>query len=591
MRNELSGSTLASRIKVWLIQESGLIFGNHFHFLDSRIVQDMMKKQSYGFNTFAGLRVGEIQQKTSPNDWLHIPSKANIADVLTRGETPDKLGVGSSWQLGPLWLSKPRLDWPVTCNSSHEVDNFEAEVSQFYRKSSSATAGAKLFKKVQESNHDGFDNLLQRCSNLRKLLRCIAYVMRVGGRTRRVSQLGSSLSISASEISDAYSIIIGWEQKQKLQKVDLRKFVPRTVTMKLENYSFDVSHIIIGGRVRNFPVGFGNDRNIPIVPYGQLGKLIVLYYNNKHHRDVDTTVAYVRSDAWVIKARKLAAAIDAKCRICLENRKKVASQEMGLLPDYRSQMLPSFLVTCMDLFGPYEIRDDCVKKGPRVFKKVYGVIFTCPSTRAIHLDIAVDYSTEAVLHTIRRLMAIRGDVKKMISDPGTQLVGASKELSDWRHGWNMDQLIRFGAERGLEWETISACSQHQNGVTEILIKLVKGIKKSILRSVGDTRLSLNEMNTLLLEITNLVNERPIGVLPNSRSDCEYLSPNSLLLGRCSSRISSGPFQSDQVFTDEPSAVTGRFLLVQSIAAQFWKIWLKNYFPSLLIRQKLSLIHI
>ena len=240
--------------------------------------------------------------------------------------------------------------------------------------------------------------------------------------------------------------------------MDIRKFVPRTVTVKLKNYSFDVSHVIIGGRVRNFPVGFANDRNIPIIPYGNLGKLIVLHYHNKHHRDVDTTVAFVRSDAWVIKARKIAAVIDARCRICLENRKKLASQEMGFLPECRSRMLPSFSVTCMDLFGPYEIRDDCIKKGPRVFKKVYGVIFTCPSTRAIHLDVAVDYTTEAVLHTIRRLMALRGDVQKIISDPGTQLVGASKDLIDWRRGWNEDQLTRFGAERGLEWETISASS-------------------------------------------------------------------------------------------------------------------------------------
>ena len=258
---------------------------------------------------------------------------------------------------------------------------------------------------------------------------------------------------------------------------------------------------------------------------------------------------------------------------------------MGYLPDFRSKVLPSFAVTCMDLFGPYEIRDDCVKRGPRVVKKVYGVIFTCPSTRTIHLDIAIDYSTEAVLHTIRRLMAIRGDVKQIISDPGTQLVGASKELSEWRHGWNDDQLVRFGAERSLEWRTVSASSQHQNGVTEILIKLVKGVKKSILCAMGDTRLTLNEMNTLMLEITNLINERPIGVLPNSKTDSEYLSPNSLLLGRCSARISSGPFQSDQVFLDDSCSIKNRFLLVQSITEQFWKIWLKNYFPSLLVRQK------
>ena len=35
----------------------------------------MILKDSYGFNTFAGLRVGEIQQKTVVEDWIHIPSK------------------------------------------------------------------------------------------------------------------------------------------------------------------------------------------------------------------------------------------------------------------------------------------------------------------------------------------------------------------------------------------------------------------------------------------------------------------------------------------------------------------------------------
>ena len=63
VRNELSGATYASRLKIWIMQESGFTFRSHHHFLDSMIVLAMMKKQSYGFNTFAGLRVGEIQQK------------------------------------------------------------------------------------------------------------------------------------------------------------------------------------------------------------------------------------------------------------------------------------------------------------------------------------------------------------------------------------------------------------------------------------------------------------------------------------------------------------------------------------------------
>ena len=59
VRNELSGATFASRLKIWIIQNSGLQFRAHHHFLDSRIVQDMLAKDSYGYNTFAGLRVAE----------------------------------------------------------------------------------------------------------------------------------------------------------------------------------------------------------------------------------------------------------------------------------------------------------------------------------------------------------------------------------------------------------------------------------------------------------------------------------------------------------------------------------------------------
>ena len=58
--------------------------------MDSRIVQDMIKKDNYGFNTFAGLRVAEIQKKTDVDSWLHIPSAENIADVLTRGAEPEQ---------------------------------------------------------------------------------------------------------------------------------------------------------------------------------------------------------------------------------------------------------------------------------------------------------------------------------------------------------------------------------------------------------------------------------------------------------------------------------------------------------------------
>ena len=130
-----------------------------------------------------------------------------------------------------------------------------------------------------------------------------------------------------------------------------------------------------------------------------------------------------------------------------------------------------------------------------------------------------------------------------------------------------------------------ANSQHQNGLSESMIKQVKGVIRSLMRALGDTKLTLNEIFTLFAEVGNLVNERPIGTPPSKHSGTDYLSPNSLLLGRCSARISSGPFEADKVFTDDPKNVRDRFLLVQAVTNQFWKAWIKIYFPTLVIRQR------
>ena len=111
-----------------------------------------------------------------------------------------------------------------------------------------------------------------------------------------------------------------------------------------------------------------------------------------------------------------------------------------------------------------------------------------------------------------------------------------------------------------------AASPHQNRPAESMVKLVKGVKKSLMHAMGDTKLSLNELNTMLAEVSNVVNERPIGLKPIIESDPAYLSPNSLQLGRCSDRISSGPFMCLSDFHEDikPEKLKSRFLLVQKL---------------------------
>ena len=114
VRNELNGATFAARLKTWILKTSGIKFNKHVPILDSRIVQDMIRKDSYWYNTIARVRVAEIQSKTTVDDWLHVPSSENIADILTKGAPPSELGQDSVWQNGPKWLVQERSTWPVT---------------------------------------------------------------------------------------------------------------------------------------------------------------------------------------------------------------------------------------------------------------------------------------------------------------------------------------------------------------------------------------------------------------------------------------------------------------------------------------------
>ena len=586
-RNELCGATLASRLKTWIIRESNLAFKDHIHFLDSMIVHEMMKKSSYGFNTFAGLRVGEIQAKTNVEDWRHIASAENVADCLTKGLPPNKLGSGSTWQRGPNWLSQPSSTWPVTADRSDRVpsDEIEEEMSKFYRKTS-----ISLCSNIhsQSDMENPFDLLIRKCSTLQQLVRLTALLLRWPGRAcsqLRLKQEIPGAEVTAREYQDAFKFLVYFDQSKRLFMKKGSRLITRTVTVNLEllNLSYNVQ--CLSGRVKNFPVSFSSNADIPVLPYSKFAELIVLYHHNRIHRDIDTIVAAVRQEFWPIKVRKIAAKIDSKCLDCKLKRGKFEGQIMGDLPEFRSEMLPAFSVVAMDLFGPWEVKDDVILRGPKKFRKIWGVVYTCTSTRAVYLDVAIDYSTESILHTVRRLMAFRGDVRLIISDPGSQLVGASKELKNWRNGWNQEELEKFGADKGLEWRFIGSNSQHQNGVTESIVKMVKGVQKSMLRVIGDTKLSLNETFTLMAEICNLLNERPIGLMPTNKSCSDYISPNSLLLGRSTGRIMSGPFQSLENHSDDPKQFQSRFVLVQSIVDQFWKVWMKWYFPTLMLRQK------
>ncbi len=78
---------------------------------------------------------------------------------------------------------------------------------------------------------------------------------------------------------------------------------------------------------------------------------------------------------------------------------------------------------------------------------------------------------------------------------------------------------------------------------------------------------------------NLTNERPIDARTQSREDCvEYITPNSLLLGRANTKGDPGDFQFDGYSYK-------RLKSIQTEVSKFWKKWSQLAGPNLFVRNK------
>lgn len=557
-RIELCGAIINKRLKVLIQQQCRYQFQRFYHIVDSQIVHAMIQKDSYGFNTFAATRIGEIQEGTNPKDWHWIESEYNIADWLTRGKKPNEIGFNSAWQEGPTFLKQPESEWPITRNYT------EQQLPEMIK----AVTVTTVITKDDITTRINIDNY----SSYKKLLRVTARVLSMYRRDPKPTFLNVTKEPTAEDLRKAEVLWIKESQRNMDKEIKEGKYKRLCPRLREDEI------YVVGDRATRWMEMSYNKNEVILLPYEhRFSRLYAEYIHNRGHYGVSTTASKIRSRFWIVKLLKMTKSIKHNCIMCKRLDKKLSEQVMGKLPEERLKPAPAWHCTAIDLFGPFKIKDE-VKK--RTTGKAYGVIFNCLGTRAVYVDLAADYSTEKFLMVLRRFVSLRGYPSKLYSDNGPQLVAANEELKSVTKGWKWEELKAFGTVEGFQWEFTTADAPWQNGVSEAL---VKSVKRAITAAINESILTFSELQTVLFEIANLVNERPIGRHPTSPDDGTYLCPNDLLLGRSTSRVPSGPFKT----TSNPRH---RFEFIQGIVTNFWKKWTRDYFPSLIIRQKWHTAH-
>ena len=550
-RLELQAAVLASRLQSTIKEESRFQFKETFIFTDSAIVLAWVRGKVRRYKPFVSSRVGEIQSQTDPAQWKHIPSRHNVADDVSRGIGVTELSGRS--QSGPEFLCLPEEQWPQS-----EPEPNQEEVEKECRKT--LNLGAVVFSPtIVDSN---------RFSSWKKLVRVIAWVLRIKKKfLAKLKKTNESQMrqgpLSAQELEEGRKHVIRHAQKNLQSRLLNNEF------KMLSPFVDDEGIIRVGGRVDKAMVSYETKHPVLLPHDHVISRLIIQEAHRCGHPGVATTVARTRTNYWIVRGHDLAKAVKYKCVLCREMEPKTETQIMADLPQHRiAPNSPPFHYTSCDYFGPLT-----VKIGRNKTTKYYGVIFTCLNTRAVHLEIATDYSTMEFNQTLRRFFSIRGYPAMMISDNGTQLVGAQRELRQMIEGFAA--LREYCADKGMQWKFTTPGAPHQNGCAEAL---VKSCKSALKKAMGNHTLTPFKLYTCLLEVANLVNERPIGRIPNDPDDGAYLCPNDMLLGRASSQVPQGPF-------NETRNPRKRVEFIQQIVDSFWRRWTRDVFPLLVPRRK------
>ncbi len=192
----------------------------------------------------------------------------------------------------------------------------------------------------------------------------------------------------------------------------------------------------------------------------------------------------------------------------------------------------------IDYFGPLD-----VKRGQSAVKR-YGVLFTCLTIRAVHIEVANSLDTSSCINALCRFISRRGQVSIMCSDNGTSFVGAEKELREAIENLNQTHTEKAMQKKGIKWIFNSPAASHQGGVWERQIRTVRRILGAL---VKEQTLTGDSLQTLMCEVESVINGHLITSTSDDPHDVEPLTPNHLLVMKVQPNVPPGTFSKDDQY--------------------------------------------
>lgn len=562
-RLELHAAVIGARLANFISHGLTIQISRFVFWSDSRNALSWIRADHRKYSQYVATRVSEILDLTNICDWRWVPTKCNVADEGTKWHNRPILTNDCRWYKGPEFLRRREEAWPTIPDKLAEpLDELRVTVNVHIEAKESVLPITKF-------------------GNWRHLTRVTAYVLRFTRNTRSKQFPCNKGGLTSEEIRNAEEYNIRTAQLNSfrddiliLQRKNCNSVLPkRSPLCKLNPFVDGQDLLRMRGRT-GLCEYLPSDAVSPIIlPRDHhVTQLIVRYYHDKfHHRNHESVINEIRQKFCISRLRRVYAKIRADCQHCKLRDACPRPPAMADLPRCRlTAFVRPFTHTGVDYFGPME-----VAIGRRVEKK-WGVLFTCLSIRAVHIELASSLSTNSCVMAIRNFIARRGTPVAFYSDRGTNFIGADRELKQALRGVDHHRMAQEFTASNTSWHFNPPAAPHMGGSWE---RLVQSVKRTLSELKLSPRPTDEELRNALIEVEGILNARPLTHVPVEDEAAPALTPNHWLLG------SSDGSKSWALLDDNSIALRRGWHLSQKFANHFWTRWLREYLPEITRRSK------
>lgn len=410
----------------------------------------------------------------------------------------------------------------------------------------------------------------------------IRFVNTLKKRMRSESQGNLSNELTADELRNSETL---WIKSVRANAfVDELAFLNRknsksTPPIRVAQFGLFLSEdqtIRCKGRLSNAPLPTFSKSPILLPAKHAFVKLLIKQTHDQvKHSGINATLTAMRERYWVLRGRETVKGVVRHCVVC---RRYEASpckpSQFADLPSNRVSDDPPFTHIGLDFAGPLYVKGASrnSQDSDSDSNKVYVCLFTCASTRAVHLELTRGLNVQDFLLAFRRFASRRGLPATIQSDNAKTFQSSSKEI---RKIARSPEVWRYLTDNRITWNFIVEKAPWWGGYWE---RLVRSIKSPIKKVIGRSTVSYDEMCTLLTEVEAVINARPLTYVYDDEESVSYpLTPSDLIYGR---RITMNPNSQHYETMSTYNSLTKRLKHHRHLLSQFTRRWRNEYLTSL-----------